>query len=528
MTFLTAIVMLVFAFTMSAAGQEPVDSQVKAALYEIERAEQQISTTTPKQAAKLKRIANLLTNADSQLNASSNKNHASWKAAKQRLDALNTQMQALQNPPTAAGGQLSQADINILGGINQQTDSFIQELNVYKPADYVRLKDNMLRRVENLKRQYRTLSNPQHPQAIAVAQKVLGVEQHVHNMVATYTAQPEVAEQKTQQNQISEQTAQQKPANEAATSQKSVSKQQTDQPSVEEVYASLEKIRQRMNPSNRSWFGSLVPSPPFDAEKISNFENLMSSWEADATKDLAYLEDLKTKTDISNVTSMWHRVTDELNDIQRYRQSMTDRIEQELAAVDQLVNYAPKVPDARIEAELARLSYGLYLLQYASPSGAVSPAERKSNYTATVDVLNKKSKAAKVAAAKPTTTFKKTSKKTKFTPQRIEMYGSRLIEITADGEVWVDGGKAGDITADGEIWVAGVKEGDLTKDGEVWKAGNKVGDVTKNGEVWREGNQVGTVESDGTIWVNSSRSGWFKGGDPKYAAIVVFYGFFGI
>ncbi|MEL6823530.1 MAG: hypothetical protein AAFP70_17360 [Calditrichota bacterium] len=77
MTFLTAIVMMMFAFTMSAAGQEPADSQVKAALYEIERAEQQISGATPKQAAKLKRIANLLTSADSQLNASSNKSHAS-------------------------------------------------------------------------------------------------------------------------------------------------------------------------------------------------------------------------------------------------------------------------------------------------------------------------------------------------------------------------------------------------------------------------------------------------------------------
>ncbi|MEL6823529.1 MAG: hypothetical protein AAFP70_17355, partial [Calditrichota bacterium] len=223
---------------------------------------------------------------------------------------MNTQLQTLQNPPAVAGGKLSPADVNTLNGINQQTDSFIAELNVYKPADYLRLKDNMLRRIENLKRQYRTLANPQHPQAIAVAQKVLGAEQHIHNMIAAQAAQPE-AQQKT----ASMQASQQKPTNEVANQEKAVSQQNTEQLSNDEIYASLEKIRQRMNPSNRTWFGSLVPISPFDTEKINNFEKLMNSWEADAKKDLAHLEDLKSKSDLSNITSMWHRVTDELNSI---------------------------------------------------------------------------------------------------------------------------------------------------------------------------------------------------------------------
>ena len=119
-----------------------------------------------------------------------------------------------------------------------------------------------------------------------------------------------------------------------------------------------------------------------------------------------------------------------------------------------------------------------------------------------------------------------THRSKKKVAQRIELNGSKVAEVTTDGEVWVDGDKAGEITKDGEIWVAGEKEGDLTKTGEVWKAGDKVGDVTKSGEVWREGDRVGNVEKDGTIWIDGSREGRFKGGKAAHAAVIVFYGFF--
>ncbi|MEP3480595.1 MAG: hypothetical protein ABJZ55_15200 [Fuerstiella sp.] len=110
--------------------------------------------------------------------------------------------------------------------------------------------------------------------------------------------------------------------------------------------------------------------------------------------------------------------------------------------------------------------------------------------------------------------------------QVIEIGGSKVAEITKDGEIWIGGDRAGTITLDGEIWVGGEKEGDLTTGGEVWKAGEKVGDITDKGEVWHDGNEIGTVEKDGTIWNGSSRAGTYKGGDPRHAAVIVFYGFF--
>jgi len=110
--------------------------------------------------------------------------------------------------------------------------------------------------------------------------------------------------------------------------------------------------------------------------------------------------------------------------------------------------------------------------------------------------------------------------------QVIELNGAKVAEVTKDGEIWIGGTKAGSITKDGEIWVSGDKEGDLTADGEVWKAGDKIGDITDKGAAWRDGNQVGTVEKDGTIWIGSSREGTFKGGNPRQAAAILFYGFF--
>ena len=105
--------------------------------------------------------------------------------------------------------------------------------------------------------------------------------------------------------------------------------------------------------------------------------------------------------------------------------------------------------------------------------------------------------------------------------------GSKFCTITSGGEVWINGGKKGSIEPNGEIWVAGNKEGSLEADGEVWKAGNKVGDITSKLEIWVEGDNVGEIGSNGTVWRNGDSIGTTKGGDPKRAAIVFYFGFFG-
>ena len=112
------------------------------------------------------------------------------------------------------------------------------------------------------------------------------------------------------------------------------------------------------------------------------------------------------------------------------------------------------------------------------------------------------------------------------TTQTLSRSGSDFCQITSDGEVWIDGDKQGSIEPNGQIWIAGNREGSIETNGEVWKAGNKIGDVTSELEIWFDGNLVGEIESDGTVWRNGDAIGSTKGGNPRHAAIVFFYGFF--
>ena len=72
-----------------------------------------------------------------------------------------------------------------------------------------------------------------------------------------------------------------------------------------------------------------------------------------------------------------------------------------------------------------------------------------------------------------------------------------------------------------------VKEGSIESDGAVWKAGNKIGDITEDLEIWLNGNNVGEIENDGTVWLNGVSIGSSAGGDPKRAAVVFFFEFYG-
>ncbi len=498
------VLCLVLSLSGAIFAESAVDSQIKAALYEIERAEKQIVGVAPNQAAKLKRIYGMIESAGAQLQASPNQQDPSWISARDRLDALSKKMSALQAPPPPDPGlanQLSPVDLGLLGGIDRRTDGLIREISTFKAPDFVRLEAKLKSSIEHLKQQYRKLTNPEHPQAIAVAQKVLTVEKQIHDQIAQYNNQ---------------------------------------QAALGDVEGELAKIRERMNPKNRPWFGSPVPDAPFTRDKVEKYTTYMKSWKADAQRDFAYLQGIEGKTDKGDVSGLMYHVKGELRSIDRYNTEMARRMEQELAGVDQINTYIDKIPLNRMDAEINRLESAIELTGVMSHFNQAVGREaqpidpRVTRYQTAIKTLQKNKVKAEVEAAKVAANMPKhtphTTKKIydKLTAQEIEIYGARIIRVTETGEVWIDGEKAGDITDDGEIWVAGDKEGDITVDGEVWKAGNKIGDVTSKGEIWREGNKIGSIESDGTIWINGSREGWYKGGIKIIAAAVIFYGFFNI
>lgn len=527
MTLRICLLLLLTCFGSFVTAGDSMDSKTKAALYEIERAENQIKSAAPGQTAKLTRIQRMLESADAQLQASGSKDDAGWKDARARLDALNEAMTRLKQPPPAApaGNQLSDADLGLLGSIDRRTEGLKRELNTYDTADIKRLGDKLRGMIANLKAEYQRLANPAHPQAIAVAQKVLAEEKRIVDALAAPSpqAKPVTTEKRTAAPKAN---VVKKPAPARA--------KQAANAGPSDLDESLERIHARLNPSDRGWFGSPVPDAPFTIEKVTQFAEMMKDWRAKADVDLEYLKDAALQVKRSDVTDLLRRVEHEIGSIDRYNDQMVERLENQLAGADQLVGMVDTLADRHAAPNIPRIEAGLALLDVAdalNESLGKTPnnvTQRRKQYSDALTSLRAKEKKATSAAKAVPQQVKKSAAKKKIQPQRIEMFGTRLIEITAEGEVWVDGDKAGDITADGEIWVAGDKEGDVTADGEVWKAGNKVGDVTKDGGVWREGNHVGNVEADGTIWVDGSRQGTFKGGNPAHAAAVVFFGFFGI
>lgn len=103
-----AILAAPLAFAQPAIAQTaPADSAIKGALYDINRAEQQVKTLTPSRKANIKRLQRSMEMAAKRLESSPNKTHASWTEAKQRLDKVNGALATLAGggaakPPAAA------------------------------------------------------------------------------------------------------------------------------------------------------------------------------------------------------------------------------------------------------------------------------------------------------------------------------------------------------------------------------------------------------------------------------------------
>ena len=486
---LLALLALVLFVTPTLAG----DANVKAALYEIERAEQQIAGATATQKAKLTRISRLVESADDQLDAADDRG-SDWTSARERLDAVIARLGELQAPtPTSDdGGGLSDADLAILGGIDRQTDGLIRQIGEYDAPDFVRLEKQLTTRIEGLKKQYQGLSQPDHPQAVAVAQKVLGVEKEIQDQIAGHAAA------------------------EAA---------------IGDVEAELTRIEERLHPGNKTWTGLSAGSVEYSVEAVVAFAEHMHAWRAQAEHDRTMLAEIVKVNSMSRVTSLQHKVDYEFTTIDRSVEQLDTRLANDLRSLDQLVQYSGNVHAAGAAERAAQIRAATGLLEIwsafdvAMGRSAPDTSDRAATYEAMIAELEQK---AADAPARPKPTKNRTPKTISIGEQRIEIYGARLIEITKDGEIWIDGGREGSITTDGEIWVSGTKEGDLTADGEVWKGGVKVGDVTSDGEVWRDGGQVGTIEGDGAIWIGGSKEGWFEGGNPAVAGAVVFYGFFSL
>ena len=149
------VTLLCLSFAGLVFSADAADSQIKSALYDIDRAEQQINRVKRGQTSKLNRIAMMIENAEAQLAASQQTDHESWLDARARLDRLTDLLNNLHEPePAAPGNELSNADNQLLASLARQTDSLIEQITPFSPRDYVQWQQNIQQRLAGLKQQF--------------------------------------------------------------------------------------------------------------------------------------------------------------------------------------------------------------------------------------------------------------------------------------------------------------------------------------------------------------------------------------
>ncbi|MCG8345916.1 MAG: hypothetical protein MI685_12270, partial [Chlorobiales bacterium] len=79
------IAILIAATALPAIAAEPADNAIKGALYDIERAEEEVGRLTPSRAANIKRLTRTMVMTRERLEASTNKDHPSYIDAAERL-----------------------------------------------------------------------------------------------------------------------------------------------------------------------------------------------------------------------------------------------------------------------------------------------------------------------------------------------------------------------------------------------------------------------------------------------------------
>ena len=136
---LAALLCVLLTTAAALAQSGPADSNIKAALYDIDKAEQQIKGLTPQRKANIKRLQNSLSITEDRLQASTNKDDPSWIEANDRLQALKAAVSQLasggtSSTPSASAGESAtdptlrriQSELTL---INKQTSSL-------KPGDH--------------------------------------------------------------------------------------------------------------------------------------------------------------------------------------------------------------------------------------------------------------------------------------------------------------------------------------------------------------------------------------------------------
>ena len=334
--------MIVMSPSLVLAQTKPVDAAVKAALYDIERAEKQSVGLTPKRKANIRRVVGMIEGAETRLESSTNKDHASWVEAKKRLDAVKARLAALTNPspatpqasqapttpqpPTAGTPPSSQGppaltkyDVDQLGTTDRQTDSLIKQVQQVDPVDFSLPEEQKRWRnhVQRMKDLYLKISQPQHPQALPVAQKISALEAFVEDQIK---------------------------------------KASTAHAQLGDVKIRYDDIEKRL----RTTSVPHAPTMPISKDQAVAFAKQLKALGAEAAEDHAYLQSIKGKTKVvyeSQIDDLLHQTERRQSTvIPRASNILVKRLDDRITGIEQVVERIEKA-DLKNQTNMSQSDY---------------------------------------------------------------------------------------------------------------------------------------------------------------------------
>lgn len=306
------------------------DSALKAAIYDIERAEKQSVGLTPQGKSKIKRVAGMVADAEKRLEASTIKDDPAWLDAKKRLDNVKARLASVTGsggqasksapvtsspsmggspPPTQSApqgpSQLNKYDLAQLGTTDRQTDSLIKQVQQVDPVDFSlpQVQERWRGNVARMKELYLKISQPKHPQALPVAQKISALQVFIEDQIKKATA----------------------------------------------VHAELGDVKGRYDEIEKRTRTGHLPHPPdmpISREQALEYAKLLKGLGAAAAEDHTYLESIRGKTKViaeSQIEGLLNGTKyRQTTEIPRKNKILIERLEGRLGGIDQIPGLVTK------------------------------------------------------------------------------------------------------------------------------------------------------------------------------------------
>lgn len=360
------------------------DNYIKSALYALDRAEGQAAGITPSSSAKIRRVTDLMETADADLQKSTTQDDPAWQTAQRRLALLRQRVardstaqnsaqpaqpiaeqtagseQVAQPADNGAAGTaaLDSYDLSLLDSVSRRADSLIVEVQKLSTIDFSeqRIVDKWGRDITQLQSQFGKVSQPQHSQALPVAEKLLALDHYVSQQVAAAQAAADALGD------------------------------------VKTDFAAVEQRARIMTPR--------APDKPFSREQLMAYNQKLDALLEIARQDHGYLESIRGKTRVvyeSQIDSAVAAVNSRSRDVERERKILADRLLGQFSQPDWFAATVGEAKAQHIDRNRQSIQEAMALVdavdgfQQSSGMKVMDTAAKREEYNKAIQVLAQRS-----------------------------------------------------------------------------------------------------------------------------------------